>query len=192
MAASSSQVDEPPYRSFKELRDDDVHVLFSPAAKRLYWPFDGVFPTAISVMKTPQTADDHEPFFRPGTEAGGSSNIWHEISQLPLTEPKCSSIEASVYDLEWWESDWLEFHRGHSQTAEYVIYGDLSDEDRPYPKDFKEDGTWEDDDSDTEFLIRCCGEQRPHRKRDIKLVVIPSSGSDFITVHDYVSGEYIL
>ncbi|KFY36773.1 hypothetical protein V494_04982 [Pseudogymnoascus sp. VKM F-4513 (FW-928)] len=180
------QSDEPPYPSYKELRSNNVHVLFSPATKRLFWPLDGVFPTSLSVMKTPRSPDDLEPYFHL------ASSTWHEISQQPLTEPKVSSVEASVYELEQWEFDWMAWHREHAGAEfdpEYVTYGDLSDEDRPYANDQKEDGSWEED-SDTEFLVKCCGEDRPLRKRGIKLVVTHSAGNRFVTVHDYVSGKY--
>jgi hypothetical protein len=195
MATSqSAQSDEPPYRSYKELGRDDIRVRFSPATKRLFWPLDGVFPATISVMKTPRSPNDLEPFFRPDTEGSGSGGgTWHEISQLPLTEPKVSSVEASVADLDQWEADWIEWHGHHTAeefNQEYVTYGDLSDEDRPWAEEPKEDGSWEED-SDTEFLIRCCGEDRPLRKRGLKLVVTPPVGGDhhFVTIHDYVSGK---
>lgn len=178
----------PPYRSFNELQyNPTVAVYFSPAAKRLFWPLDGVFPTALSVMKVPRSADDLEPYFQQTLDGG----MWHEIAQLPMTEPKVSSIEVSVYDLEQWEFHWVKwhgYHEGELASPEYVTYGDLSDEDRPYAAEAKEDGSWEED-SDTEFLIRCCGEDRPLRKRGQKLVVTPAAGGHFITVHDYVSGE---
>lgn len=180
--------ERPTYRSFKDLRGDPtVAVFFSPAAKRLFWPLDGVFPTALSVMKTPRSADDLEPYFQ-HTPGGGT---WHEIAQMPLTEPKVSSVEASACDLEQWEPDWAAWHghhEGEMADPEYVTYGDLSDEDRPYAKEPREDGSWEED-SDTEFLVRCCGQDRPLRKRGRKLVVTPAAGGDFVTVHDYVSGE---
>ncbi|KAL8366066.1 hypothetical protein RB595_004716 [Gaeumannomyces hyphopodioides] len=185
----ASLSDEGLYRSFKELRDDPtVAVVFSPAAKRLFWPLDGVFPTALSVMKTPRSADDLEPYFQ--HTLGG--DIWHEIAQLPLTEPKVSSVEASVWDLEQWESNWAAWHgrhEGEPANPEYVTYGDLSDEDRPYATEAKEDGSWEED-SDTEFLIRCCGQDRPLGKRGQKLVVTPAAGGHFVTVHDYVSAVH--
>ena len=121
-----------------------------------------------------------------GNTAGGGT--WHEISQLPLTKPKVSSVEVSIYDLDHWEETWLEQHREHtSGDAEYVTYGDLSDDDRPYTSEMKEDGGWESD-SDTEFLVRCCGEDRSLRKA-ARLVVKPCAGKGFVTVHDYVSGK---
>ncbi|KAL1850645.1 hypothetical protein Daus18300_012856 [Diaporthe australafricana] len=140
--ATSSPPAGPPYRSFKELRGDStVAVVFSPAAKRLFWPLDDVFPTALSVMKTPCSADDLEPYFQQPPAGGGN---WHEIAQLPLTEPKVSSVEASVYDLEQWEFDWVAWHghhEGEPADPEYVTYGDLSDEDRPHAKEPKENGS---------------------------------------------------
>jgi hypothetical protein len=181
-----SQPDEPPYPSYRELRGECLPVRLSPdVAQRLFWPLDGVFPTAISVMKTTRSPDSLEPYFQPDAEGSGSGT-WHEISQLPLTEPKVSSVEASVSDLNHWEELWLGQHREHID-AEYVTYGDLSDDDRPYPPEMKEDGGWESD-SDTEFLVRCCGEDRPLRKA-AKLVVTPSAGNHFVTVQDYVGGK---
>lgn len=187
-AAQSSQLDELPRPSFKELRSNEERVLFSPAAKRLYWPLEGVFPSTISVMKTARSVDELDPFFKPDANGSGT---WHEISSLPLTDPKVSSIEASLRDLDQWESDWVAWHRDHTApefNPEYVTYGDLSDEDRPYADEPKEDGSWEED-SDTEFLIRCCGEDRPLRKRAFKIEVKPTADNDFVTVYDYVSGK---
>ncbi|KAM6484615.1 hypothetical protein HDV62DRAFT_404403 [Trichoderma sp. SZMC 28011] len=187
-AAQSIQSDEPPYPSFEELRRNEQRVLFSPAAKRLYWPLEGVFPSAISVMRTARSVDELDSLLRPDT-SGSGSGIWHEISSLSLTDPKVSSVEASLRDLDQWESDWLAWHKDHTApefNAEYITYGDLSDEDRPYANEPNEDGNWEED-SDTEFLIRCCGDDRPLRKRGLKIKVTPSAGNSFVTVHDYVS-----
>jgi len=100
MATSqSSQPDETPYPSYRELRKNRVRVIFSDAIERLVWPLDGVFPTAISVMKTSHSPDSLEPYFQPDARSGGSGT-WHKISQWPLSEPKVSSIEASVSVLE--------------------------------------------------------------------------------------------
>ncbi|OBT65800.1 hypothetical protein VE03_03314 [Pseudogymnoascus sp. 23342-1-I1] len=190
MATSqTSQQDEPPYPSYREIRSDGLPMILSPnAAQRLFWPFDGIFPASISVMKTSRSPKSLEPYVKPGTE-GNSGGTWHEISQLPLTEPKISSVEVSVYDLDQWEYTWLEQHREHTGgNAEYILYGDLSDDDRPYPSEMKEDGGWESD-SDTEFLMRCCDQDRPLRKA-AKLLVKPSAGNDFVTVHDYVSAVH--
>lgn len=134
-AAQASQQYEPPYLLFEELRSNEVHVLFSEATKRLFWPLSGTFPTATSVMKTDSSPDSFQSFFQPG------SGTWHEISHLPLTEPKVSSIEASVYDLKHWESSWIEQHRYHeSDEVVTTTYGDLSDDDRPGPANMNGDG----------------------------------------------------
>ncbi|KAM7204872.1 hypothetical protein V8F33_001461 [Rhypophila sp. PSN 637] len=42
----------PPYRSWKELRTENVRVSYSPIIKRLFRPLQGDFPAAISVMKS--------------------------------------------------------------------------------------------------------------------------------------------
>lgn len=86
---------------------------------------------------------------------------------------------------------WHAHHRaGEPAGADppYVTYGELSDKDRPYAAEPGEDGGWEEDD-DAEFLVRCCGQDRPLGKRGLTLVVVPAEGRDFVTVHDYVSGE---
>ena len=157
---------------------------------RLFWPLDDDFPGAISVMKTSRGANDLEPFFRPGARDSGG-DAWHEISQLPISNPKVSSIDASVYELDQWEYDWVQWHMNHPDGdfhPQYVTYGDLSDEDRPYAREQKEDGSWEED-SDTEFLIRCCGEDRPLRKSGQRLMITPAAGNHFVTVYDYVSSK---
>lgn len=84
---------------------------------------------------------------------------------------------------------WHGEHVGGEFEPQYVTYGDLSDEDRPYANEAKEDGSWEEDE-DKEFLVRCCGEERPLGKRGMKLVVTPSMGNHFVTVDDYASGEF--
>jgi hypothetical protein len=178
--SQSGQLDEPPYPSYNELRRNGLPAKSTEDVGRLFWHFDGVFPTTISVMKTPRSPESLEPYCQP--EAG----VWHEISQSPLTEPKVSSVEASVYDLRLWLGAWLEQHREHS-GGEYVTYGDLSDDERPYAPEMKEDGSWEED-SDTPYLVRCCGEDRPDNKT-AKIVVTPSEGNHFVTVQDYVSGK---
>lgn len=188
--SQTSPSDEPPYRTYKQLRIDEVRVEFISAVKRLFWPLEGVFPNAISVMKTAYTPDDIEPFFRPGAEGPGGGT-WHDIALLPLTEPKLSSIDVFLAEFEEWEYDWVEWHAWHAgsdSNAEFVTYGDLDDDVRPYATDAKEDGSWEED-SDTEFLLRCCGVDRPVRRRGIKLTVTPAADGDgFVTVRDYISG----
>ena len=75
--------------------------------------------------------------------------------------------------------------------CEFVTYGDLNNDVRPFAKEpERQDGTWSwDEPSDTEILVRCCGEDRPLGKKGLTLEVHPSPGNDFVTVKDYVGGE---
>jgi len=81
---------------------------------------------------------------------------------------------------------WLEQHTEHIE-GEYVTYGVFSDDERPYPSEMMEDGGWESD-SDKEYLVRCCGEDR-QPKEAAKLLVAASIGNPFVTVQDYLSGK---
>jgi hypothetical protein len=190
MATSqSSQPDKPPYPSYNELQSDGVLVIVPPSiSEHLFWPFDGVFPACISVMKTPYSPDSLEPYFQPDTGNSGGGT-WHEISQLSLTEPKISSVKVSVHVLNLWLERWLEQHQGHMPRSEYVTYGDLSDDERPYPTKMNDDGSWESD-SDTEYLIRCCDEDRPPNQEKVPMLVVkPSADNTFVTVNDYISSK---
>lgn len=151
---------------------------------RLYWTLAGDFPACISVMKTFHSGRDGlEPFQNP-------DGTWHEIACLPVKQPPVSSIVASLEFLKDWEHDWVEHHECH-QGAEYVTYGELGDEDRPYAREMKEDGSWEED-SDTEFLNKCCGRGRPMYWRDVSLHVAASTDKGFVTIRDYVSGMFAI
>lgn len=177
--------DGSPYPSFKERRDRMEIVQMSEAAKRIYWPFqEGITPSALSVIESPRNIGSLEPFFRPND---GNKGIWHEIASLPATEPKVSSLEATFRGLDQWECNWVKWHECHD-GAKYTTYGELSDEDRPYAKEQKEDLGWEED-SDTKFLISCCGEDRPLHMRGLKIEVKPSAGNDFVTVLDYINSK---
>ncbi|KJZ72720.1 hypothetical protein HIM_07912 [Hirsutella minnesotensis 3608] len=108
--------------------------LLSAAFKRLCWPLQGAFPSAMSVMRTARNSAELDPFFQPD-----GSGTWHEISSLPMTNRKVSSIGTLIWDLDQWEFDWVVAHREYA-AAEYVPYGDLSDEDRPLAAKPDEDG----------------------------------------------------
>lgn len=186
---SSHNEAEPPYQSFTQTRAEKG-ALFSPAARRLYWPLGSDHLSDISVMSTLRYDGHLDAFFKPVADGSGNGT-WHEIATLPVTEPKVSSIVATLRDLDQWESDWVAWHGGHSGpecNPEHKTYRDLDDEDRPYANEPNEDGSWEAD-SDTEFLVRCCGEDRPLRKKGLKIEVTPSPGDSFVTVREYLGGK---
>ncbi|KAH9216994.1 hypothetical protein DL95DRAFT_407211 [Leptodontidium sp. 2 PMI_412] len=184
--SQSSQAGEPPCPSMSDLRGDGLPVRFVDATRRLFWSLEGDFLSAISVMKTALTPDSLEPLFQPDP-SGGSSGTWHEICQLALTTPKVSSVRALVYRLQQYHEEWMGWHREHP-WAEYITYGEMSDTDRPFASEMHEDGSWEED-SDTEWLVSCCGEERPINK-NVKLEVKPAEGCQFVTILDFVSAVH--
>ncbi len=155
--------------------------LLRESVDRLYWTLAGDFPACASVMKTSKSGRDGlEPLQNP-------DGTWHEIAFLPVNQPPVASIEASLRFLDEWEHDWVEHHERH-EGAEYITYGELGHEDRPFAREMKEDGSW-DEDSNTEFLNRCCGRDRPINWRDLTLHVAASTDSGFVTIKDFVSGN---
>lgn len=54
-------------------------------------------------MRTSRSVGELDPFLRLDTSSSGSG-AWHEISSLPLTDPKVSSFEA-LRNLDQWKSD---------------------------------------------------------------------------------------
>lgn len=187
--------DGPPFPTYAERKVQDGRApRITEAYRRLIWPISGEFPSAILVMKEPQkNTGDAEPLFNPET------GEWHEIASHSITKKKVSAIKASLYNLDAWSTMWGEFHMEHADPedpqCEYITYDDLSDDDRPFAENpMREDGTWNgwEEDSDTEFLVRCCGEDRPLNKAGRKIEVRPSEGNDFVTVKDYVGGEFVI
>lgn len=169
------------YPSFEEMRSGRQVVAMSEEFKRLCWPLSGTFPSAQAVMKTMRGAKEA---MEPLQDKNGD---WHEIASLPVTEPKVSSIKATLGMLDQYEPGWVRRHENH-EAAEYVAYGDLDDDTRPFGEQ-QEDGTWEAD-SDTPYLARCCGQDRPVHKRGLSVQVTPAAGEDFVTIRDYVSGMF--
>lgn len=178
-----------PYPSFEEYRENRKGVAATDNARRIYWPLQGDFPSKMAYMKREgrnrrlNSLDDMEPLYEPETDT------WHEIALQPLTTRKVSSITVGIRELNEWDGRWEAFHEECSESQkEYVTYGDLDDETRPYRMDGAEDGNWEED-SDTEFLIACCGKERPIGKGWKSIQVVPSEGQDFVTVKDYLSSK---
>lgn len=185
--------DRPPYPTFTELKIRGERVPeFSAAYERLIWPVTGnlPFPSAISVMEgNIRNPGRIEPLLN--TETGE----WHEIASQPITERKVSGLAASLQNLETWGRRWARYHEEHADPArdgcEYVTYGDLDNDVRPWAQEpEREDGTWSwDEASDTEILVRCCGQDRPMGLEGLTLDVRPTLGHDFVTIKDYVGGE---
>lgn len=175
------EANSPPaqYPTFEELFSRDVNPYPTLNAVRLVWSFSGgSLETSLSVMASAYNTDVLEPYFQP-TAGGGS---WHVISQSPLTQPPVSSVVATVDDLEIWESDWMDFHRNHSDPdvhseSEDLHYGDLPD----YNPE---------EDEEPPHLLVCCGTDRPRHKAGGVLVTPSASGQGFVTVHDYVTIMY--
>lgn len=142
------------YVPFEEQWSDGQRVLFSEDFERLCWPLGGLFPTALSVMKTMHGAlQEMEPLQQNG--------IWREIAFLPLTQLKVSSINAYIPMLDEYEGNWVVWHRDH-ETAEYVANWNLDDYTWLYGKQ-EEDCTLEMG-SFIGYIASCCGQDRPEYK----------------------------
>ncbi|KAG9948855.1 hypothetical protein KCU85_g4771, partial [Aureobasidium melanogenum] len=190
--AQKDENDGPPYPTFMERWIENNRApRFTEAFERLIWPIQGEFPTAISVMAEPhQNTGTSQPSF--DSETGE----WHEIASQSITDTKVSYIEASLLNLDNWDYRWERLHMEHADPAyegcEFVTYGDLDNDIRPFAKNpEREDGTWSwDERSDTEILVHCCGEDRPLGKEGLTLGVRPSPGNDYVTVKDYVGAVH--
>ncbi|EAA30161.2 hypothetical protein GE21DRAFT_5408 [Neurospora crassa] len=194
---TSTEATPQPSESYEELESPYLppHVSLSPEVDRLVWEFKGTFPSAISVMSNDSGAQGHlEPFFKPADATDDqnpentSTGTYHPIALLPMTDPPASLMTVASVDLDSWEKNWVESHEWHSQVhGEFVTYGDLDDDIRPWLDDPKEEDpyNWEAD-SDTEFLIKCCGEDRPVRTWGRRLKVTPGGAGGFVTIRDYI------
>ncbi|KAG9656577.1 hypothetical protein KCU64_g5780, partial [Aureobasidium melanogenum] len=184
--------DGPPYPTFMERWiENNEAPLFKGAFQRLIWPIRGEFPSAISVMPEPhQNTGTRQPLFNPET------GEWHEVASQSITDTKVSYIEASLMNLDYWGRDWERLHMEHADPAydecEFVTYGDLENDVRPFAEQpEREDGTWSwNERSDTEILVHCCDEDRPLGKEGLTLGVRPSPGNDFVMVKDYVGAVH--
>jgi hypothetical protein len=180
------------YPTYLERHLEGKRPMFSQAYERLIWPIRGDFPSVIQVMPGPRrNIGTPESLFN--LETGE----WHEIASQSITDPAVSHLEASLTNLECWDRRWERKHMDHADPAdaecEFVTYGELNNDVRPFAQDIdREDGTlsW-DELEDKEILVHCCGEERPLGGWDVTLEVRPSPENEFVTVKDYVSGEYI-
>lgn len=138
-------------------------MLLTDEAKRLRWVLDGPLTTAITVLWEPC----HDPRTPPPepycTSNQGDDTTWHAVSKAPYTDPKVSSVTASVSQIDDWEDLWREQHLGCADPPD------------------GEDGDDEDDNYD--FPSECCGEQRPHPE---EMTLVVKASRKFVTVHDFV------
>ena len=161
-----------PYPTVEELKNAwlPVHASFD-SARRIFWTLHGPLTTAISIMADYHSPTSLEPYFQQTAEGG----IWHPISQLPVSEPKVSSMIVRVDEFEIWEYNWLELHtEGCNKDARWGPLPDVYH--NPDPEN-----------EELQHLLFCCGEERP-RMKNHRIIVTPANLSDgFITVHDYLS-----
>jgi hypothetical protein len=168
----TEEVQTPSYPTFEALKNAQLPVWGSfDSARCIFWTLHGPLKTAISVMPDYHSPTSLEPYFQETPEGG----IWHPISQLPVTEPKVSSMIVRVDEFETWEYEWLQLHtEGCNSDAQWgpLPYAYVN----PDPED-----------EGREHLLFCCGEERP-RMKNYRILVTPANLSEgFVTVHDYLS-----
>lgn len=148
----------------------------SPDLRRIYWPLQGTFPSALAVMKTRRSAlEEMEPLV-------SEDGTWHEILSQSMFEPKVSYMDVVCEVLVDYEINWGFWHTEEEHaSAELVAYSDLDPEVQTQIA-----GTANQDDN--EYLMRCCGQDRPMNKHNKSLRVTPSINNEFVTIFDYVSG----
>jgi hypothetical protein len=101
---------QPPYPTFAALRAAKQAVLPSAAGgKLLFWPLDGptLETSGLAVMASPTNPDVRVPYYN------ATTGVWHPISQLPISEPRVSSITVRVSELQDWEDNWEDLHCEH-------------------------------------------------------------------------------
>jgi hypothetical protein len=150
------------YPSLEELARAYIPVRKSPAAARLLWHLDAAWPAAVSIVNEVGYQTSTTPYFLNG--------VWRAIAQEPTSEPRVSSITVSIFCLSNWEFDWVEKHSNDINS----VWGALLDHDPS--EDFYQEG----------YVLFCCGEARPRKKRRLQLTVKPAFGG-YVTVHDYLS-----
>ncbi|KAI0400816.1 hypothetical protein F4802DRAFT_583666 [Xylaria palmicola] len=164
---------------------EDYYRALTPAVHtnetdRIFWTLNGPLHSSIWIMSRGAL----KPYAQ---ETDESNPTWHPISQCPLTEPKVSSITVQVYELDHWEDDWLNLHTRHRDdpepgeplSGEGFHYGPLTD----YDPEVDGPGLSEEH---PVHLVECCGEPRP-RGKTLEVVVQPSPGNAFVTIHDWLS-----
>lgn len=125
------------------------------------------------VMRDAHSVDDVDAF-EPCWNDASTGTGWHPISQAPMTTEKFSSMPVSIGELDCWEEDWLETHRGCLEAREEEYQALVESGPANHTEELAEP-------------LECCGTPRPCGKV-VKFVV--RATSDFITVHDYLSAVH--
>ncbi|KAJ4286200.1 hypothetical protein N0V88_008102 [Collariella sp. IMI 366227] len=182
--ASAAAESSPPFPSFEERSIPSDPVIVILETRRIRWTLNGPLESAVTISRDAHFDPDEipEPYYL-GSSSNNSDDDekdrkpnWHPVSQLPLTEPKVSSLLLSVDSLDHWDYHWMEKHKQHSDLDEKrgsdipddeLFYGPLPDE----------------------HLLVCCGEKRPVDKGvKGKVVIKPATGGGgFVTIHDFIS-----
>ncbi|KAI3326985.1 hypothetical protein HD806DRAFT_379174 [Xylariaceae sp. AK1471] len=162
--------------SYEELRRTGNRPWPTPEADRIFWTMNGPLHSSVSII----SHGSLKPYAQQTDE---SNPTWHPISQCPLTEPKISSITVEVDELYRWEDEWLSFHLRHADPdprwyGNGARFGPLPD----YDPNSDEESLSEERPL---HLLECCTPRPRHVKSSV--VVNPSPGNEFITIHDYLS-----
>jgi hypothetical protein len=165
--------------SYETIRKAQQSIRLSSGALRLQWTLEGNLSSAVCVMK--------DKFYDPNTPTapyGDTTNPWPKwstVSQSPLTEPKIFSVTVNIEQLNDWEDMWLNFHCGHVEPGEPCAdsnefrFGQLYDL------------SSDEDDEGADTLLKCCGGDRPRKK---KASLFVKASGEFVTVHDFVSAVH--
>jgi hypothetical protein len=122
---ANSKDNSAPLRSYEEQRKSGNPVDLAPETRRMHWTWNGPLETAITIMRNTYFDPNEvsEPYYLGlsgnGDVENGKAN-WHPFSQLPLTEPKVSSLRLSVDPLDYCDYNWTERHDQHLFLDENV------------------------------------------------------------------------
>ncbi|KAH7031274.1 uncharacterized protein B0I36DRAFT_229503, partial [Microdochium trichocladiopsis] len=158
-----------PYPSYEEHTAAGRWERSSSALNHIFWSLDGPLETAISVLSIQDDVVLKEPIY------DQESGEWHPIAQLPISEPRLSSIAVQVFELDDWEEQWLGYHAEHEDLRLPVAHGDDNDDDNAR--------------ADSTELLECCGTEIPRDKSVTVQVAALNDGPDggFATIRDYVT-----
>ncbi|KAI0191653.1 hypothetical protein F4808DRAFT_382483 [Astrocystis sublimbata] len=177
----SEQEIHPTYEELRAVLKPPIH---TPEADRIFWTLNGPLHSSIWII----SHGSLKPYALGADEANPT---WHPISQCPLTDPKVSSITVGVNEIDRWEGDWANEHYSHlfdppepgdPLSGEGFRFGPLPD----FDPEQDESPVAEVPPQQPLWLLECCWQPRP-RGKTFEVVVRPSPGNDFVTIHDWLS-----